>query len=140
MTIYTDYLNDLVNGEAALPLMAEKMELGGIKNWREGYAEKEIMINKSWFSGESLFGGYIASLADQTMFFASASKLKNNDILSTSELNVKYYKPIKEGLLTIKASVVYDNGAKQEVEAEMYCGTTLMAKAFAKQSIKSKKP
>lgn len=136
MTIYTDYLDKLVEGKAELPLMAKKMDLGGITTWAVGYAEKEINISSDWFSGASLFGGYIASLADQTMFFASASKMASDEVLSTSELHVKYYKPIKEGQLTIKATVIDVSEQHQNVEAELYCGSALMAKAFATQIIK----
>ena len=136
MTIYTDYLNALLEGKAELPLMVRKMELGGIKRWEKGYAEKEIAVNREWFSGVGLFGGYIASLADQTMFFASASTMASDEVLSTSELNVKYYQAIKEGPLTIKATVISTHEQQQDVAAEIYCGATLMAKAFATQIIK----
>lgn len=132
---YKKLLDDVVAGKAQLPKMVDRMELGGIKQWSAGYAEKEVVVGKEWFSGNSLFGGYIASLADHTMWFASVSLLDTAQVAATAKLNIEFYKPIKEGLLTVKARVVKADVRSQDVEAEFYCDSVLMAKAFAKQAV-----
>jgi len=54
----------------------------------------------------AVFGGYIAALADHVLACAVFTVLEDEESFSTSELQVHYFRPVRDGTLEIEASVV----------------------------------
>jgi uncharacterized protein (TIGR00369 family) len=88
----------------------------------------------------SLFGGYIAALADHLLACAVFTILADDESFATSELHVHFFRPVREGVLEIEARVVTRS------KRSAYCEATtvdevgdLIARAGATQAIRPPK-
>ena len=72
MTWATDRLDALKAGTANPPPIVETLRLGLIDDWGEGWARKTWRpVPELATADGSLFGGYLAALADQILAFAA---------------------------------------------------------------------
>jgi uncharacterized protein (TIGR00369 family) len=107
MTWATDRLDALKAGTATPPPIVQTLKLGLIDDWGEGW------VRKSWHPAPelltvdgSLFGGYLAALADQVLAFAAMTVVPHDRLYRTVNLQMNFVKVGRSAPLMIEARVV----------------------------------
>lgn len=107
MTWATDRLNALQTGSALPPPVVATLQLGLLDDWGEGWIKKLWKPAPELLNGDgSLFGGYIAALADQALAFATMTVVPGDLIFRTTNLVVNFVKVGRGHALEIEARVV----------------------------------
>ena len=135
MTWATDRLDALKTGRATPPPVVRTLRLGLIDDWGEGW------VRKSWSpapelatSDGSLFGGYLAALADQVLTFATMTVVPDDRLFRTVNLQLNFLRVGRTHPLTIEARVVAHTQQLITVRAEFRRGDgELIADATAQQ-------
>jgi uncharacterized protein (TIGR00369 family) len=119
MTWATERLDALKAGAAPPPPIVETLKLGLLDDWGEGW------VGKSWSPAPelqtadgSLFGGYIAALADQVLTFATMTVTPDDRLFRTVNLQVNFLRVGRTEPLGIKAYVVARTRQMITVRAE----------------------
>jgi uncharacterized protein (TIGR00369 family) len=101
----TDRLDALIAG-ASLPPVVNKLELGALDAWGEGWVRKRWTAKADLMNIDgSMFGGYLAALADQMLAFAAMTVLPADSGYRTINLSVSFFK-VSRGDIDIEAKVV----------------------------------
>ncbi len=107
MTWATERLDVLKSGEASVPPIVETLKLGLIDDWGGGW------VRKSWTPAPelktadgSLFGGYLAALADQVLTFAAMTVVPGEMLFRTINLQMNFLRVGRTQPLRIEARVV----------------------------------
>jgi uncharacterized protein (TIGR00369 family) len=106
----TQRLDSLVAGSPG-PQIVQKLELGtldawGVKDGGEGWVRKHWKAKPELLNEDgSMFGGYLAALADQMLAFAAMTVLPADHIYRTTNLAVSFFK-VGRGDMDIEAKVV----------------------------------
>ena len=137
MTWATDRLDQIKGGDVVLPPVVQTLKLGGLDDWGDGW------VRKTWTSAPellnvdgSLFGGYIAALADQILAFAAMTAAPADAMFRTSNLKVDFIRVGKAEVLTIEGRVVAKTKGMIHVEADFRRPDgELIARAAAQQII-----
>jgi len=121
--IWQRRLDAIADGTSPSPGVVEKLSLGRLTKWHEGYVEKEWTVEPQFCtaegtSEEALFGGYLAALADQVLAFAAMTVLEDNQHFRTTELSISYFNKISKGRIAIRGSVVNRNSRLIHVSAD----------------------
>jgi uncharacterized protein (TIGR00369 family) len=128
-------LEALKAGTVALMPVVQTLRLGGLEDWGPGWARKVWEpIPELLQSDGTMFGGYLAALADQALAFAAMSVLPEDHAFKTVGLNVQFFRLSRNERLTIEARVVAQS--KQVITAEADFRNPsgdLIAKATAQQ-------
>lgn len=102
----TDRLDALVRGDAVLPPITRTLRLGALTAWGPGWAKKTWSPDPDLLNvDDSLFGGYIAALADQVLTFAAMTCVPDNMVFRTINLSVTFHRVGKAEPLEIEARV-----------------------------------
>ncbi|UCF60315.1 MAG: PaaI family thioesterase [Anaerolineaceae bacterium] len=80
-------------------------------------------------------GGVIYSLADTGMGGAVYSRLKGDELCSTVEIKIVYFRPVVSGTLTCDSEVIRRGRRLAFIESEIRRGDRLIAKATGTFSI-----
>jgi uncharacterized protein (TIGR00369 family) len=106
MTWATERLDALKSGSARPPPIVETLKLGLIDDWGEGW------VRKSWSPAPelqtadgSLFGGYLAALADQVLAFAAMTVAPDDLHFRTLNLQINFVRIGRAHPLRIEARV-----------------------------------
>ena len=137
MTWATDRLDQIKGGDVVLPAVVQTLKLGGLDDWGDGW------VRKTWSSAPellnvdgSLFGGYIAALADQILAFAAMTAAPADAMFRTSNLKVDFIRVGKAEVLTIEGRVVARTKGMIHVEADFRRPDgELIARAGAQQIV-----
>jgi uncharacterized protein (TIGR00369 family) len=137
MTWATDRLAALIAGANDLPPVVRTLKLGTLDDWGAGWAKKRWAPAPEILNGDgSMFGGYIAALADQALTFAAMSVVPDNNVFRTTNLSLQFLKLTRGEPLVIEARVLAQSKQTIAVEAEFRTETgTLVAKASAQQIV-----
>ena len=107
MTWATDRLDQIKSGDVVLPPVVQTLQLGGLDDWGEGW------VRKTWTPAPellnidgSLFGGYIAAMADQILAFAAMTVAPAEAMFRTSNLKVDFIRVGKAEILSIEGRVI----------------------------------
>jgi len=102
----TERLDALKSGTARPPPIVETLKLGLIDDWGEGW------VRKSWSPAPelqtadgSLFGGYLAALADQVLAFAAMTVVPDELHFRTLNLQINFVRIGRAHPLRIEARV-----------------------------------
>ena len=107
MTWATERLDALKVGTATPPPIVETLRLGLLDDWGEGWVRKTWRPSPELATADgSLFGGYLAALADQVLAFAAMTVVPADRLFRTVNLQVNFLKVAREGPLAIEAKVV----------------------------------
>lgn len=107
MTWATERLDALKAGTATPPPIVETLKLGLIDDWGEGWVKKSWAPSPELATADgSLFGGYLAALADQMLAFAAMTVVPHDRLYRTVNLQMNFLKVGRSGPLTIEARVV----------------------------------
>jgi uncharacterized protein (TIGR00369 family) len=101
----TQRLDALIGGAPA-PKIVQKLELGTLDAWGEGWVTKRWTSRPELMNSDgSMFGGYLAALADQMLAFAAMTVLPGDHMFRTASLAVSFFK-VGRGDMDIEAKVV----------------------------------
>lgn len=107
MTWATERLDALKAGEATPPPIVETLKLGLLDDWGEGWVKKSWSPAPELATADgSLFGGYLAALADQVLAFAAMTVVPHDRLYRTVNLQLNFLRVGRSGPLTIEAKVV----------------------------------
>lgn len=137
MTWATDRLTALKAGATDLPPVVRTLKLGTLDDWGEGWAKKRWTPTPEILNGDgTMFGGYLAALADQIATFAAMTVVPDNSAFRTTNLSLQFLKLTRGEPLVIEARVLAQSKQTIAVEAEFRTETgTLVAKAIAQQIV-----
>jgi len=108
MTWATDRLEAIRRPGAKGPPVVETLGLGLIDDWGEGWVRKSWSPDRADLKSAdgSLFGGYLAALADQVLAFAAMTVVPDEAHFRTVNLQVQFVRIGREHPLAIEARVV----------------------------------
>lgn len=119
MTWATERLDALKAGSVTPPPITQTLKLGLIDDWGNGW------VRKSWrpapelaTADGSLFGGYLAALADQVLAFATMTVLPGDRLYRTLNLQMNFLRVGRSDPLAIDARVVAQTKQIITVRAE----------------------
>lgn len=137
MTWATERLDSLKDGTAEPPPVVKTLRLGQLDDWGQGWAKKCWKpVPNILQSDGTMFGGYIAALADQMLAFAALSVVPEGYAFRTTNLSVQFFRIARGEEITIEARVVAQSRQLISVEAEFHSlAGKLFAKATAQQVI-----
>ena len=137
MTWAKERLDALVAGTATTPPVVETLRLGTLREWGEGWIKKDWTPAPELLNSDgSLFGGYIAALADQALAFAAMTMVPPKTAFRTINLHVIFIRVGQAHPLSIEARVVATTTQLITVRADFRSdGGKLIAEAFAQQIV-----
>jgi len=130
-------LDALKAGTVELMPVVKTLRLGALEDWGPGWVRKVWEPTAEVLQSDgTMFGGYLAALADQVLAFAVMSVLPDDHFFKTVALNVQFFRGSKNETLTIDARVVAQSRQLIAAEAEFRNPTgELIAKAAVQQMI-----
>lgn len=132
-------LDALVARRADPPPVVETLRLGLLDAWGPGWSRKTWTPCKEVLQSDgSLFGGYLAALADQSLAFAALSVLEEGELIRTTALSIQFFRVGKPEPLEIEARVLARTKRMISVEVDLRRPDgELVAKAMGQQAIQS---
>jgi uncharacterized protein (TIGR00369 family) len=120
MTWATRRLDVLKSGQVAPPPVVATLRLGLLDDWGEGWIRKTWMPAPELRTADgTLFGGYLAALADQALAFAAMTVAPDDKGFRTLNLQVAFLRVTPEQRLRIEARVVAHTRQMITVRAEI---------------------
>ncbi|MDP1632872.1 MAG: PaaI family thioesterase [Caulobacter sp.] len=137
MTWATERLDLLISGKADLPPVVQTLMLGTLDEWGEGWARKTWRPSPEILNVDgSMFGGYIAALADQILAFAAMTVAPADAVFRTLNLRVDFIRVGKAETLNIEGRVTAKTKSLIHVEASFRRPDgDLIAQAGAQQMV-----
>ena len=135
MTWGAKRLAALKTGDAELPPIVRTLRLGLIDDWGEGWVRKSWSPHPDLQTADgSLFGGYLAALADQVLTFAAMTVAPGEMHFRTLNLQMNFVRIGRSQPLSIEAKVVAQTRQMVTVRAEFRREDgDLLAEASAQQ-------
>lgn len=130
-------LDSIVAGTNTPPPVVGALRLPGIQGWDRGRVWGEWKVDPDMLTlAGTLFGGYIAALADSFVGLAMMTTLAEDEWFTTSDLRTSFFRPVVSGKIEI-ASEVLNRGRRM---AHVECifvndDDKVVAKATATQVI-----
>lgn len=119
MTWATERLDELKAGRATPPPIVQTLKLGLLDDWGEGWVRKSWSPDPALATADgSLFGGYLAALADQVLAFAAMTVVPHDRLYRTMNLQINFLRVGRNHPLTIEARVVAQTRQVITVRAE----------------------
>ena len=117
MGYWSDLLNSIVNGTAQPPPYVRTLGTTRMKRWEPGRVWCEWEVNPALFQDlNSLFGGFVAALADEVLGFATMTILDEGEVFITTDLHVSFHRSIKDGVLYFEGKIVQHEKRSAHVE------------------------
>jgi uncharacterized protein (TIGR00369 family) len=100
-------LDSIVDGTGEPPPAVVSLRLPGMDGWDKGRVWGEWKVDPEMLTGVgTVFGGYIAALADSYVGLAMMSTLGEDEWFTTSDLRVSFFRPVTKGTLQVAAEVL----------------------------------
>ncbi len=107
MGIWSDILDADVAAKDAPPTHIDALRFPELAGWEPGRVWATWPVEADFITPMgTLFGGYLAALADHTMASALFTVLEDNEVLSTTDLQMNFLRPARDGVISIEAKVV----------------------------------
>jgi uncharacterized protein (TIGR00369 family) len=137
LTWATDRLDQIKGGDVVLPPVVQTLQLGGLDGWGDSWVRKTWTPAPELLNVDgSLFGGYVAALADQILAVAAMTVAPADAMFRTSNLKVDFIRVGKAEILTIEGRVVAKTKGMIHVEADFRRPDgELIARASAQQVV-----
>jgi uncharacterized protein (TIGR00369 family) len=120
MTWATERLDALKAGTGTPPPIVQTLRLGLIDDWGEGWVRNSWKPASDLSTADgSLFGGYLAALADQILTFATMTVVPHDRLFRTVNLQMNFLKVGRSHPLDIEAKVVAQTRQLITVRAEL---------------------
>lgn len=135
MSWASERFDALKAGTVELMPVVKTLRLGGLDDWRPGWIRKVWEPTPELLQSDgTMFGGYLAALADQALAFATMSVLPDHHVFKTVGLAVQFFRISRSEQISIDARVVAQSRQLISVEAEFRNPNgDLLAKATAQQ-------
>lgn len=135
MTWATERLDEIKQPGATRPPIVETLGLGLIDEWGPGWVRKSWEPEARLMNVDgSVFGGYIAALADQVLAFAAMTVVPDENYYRTTDLQLRFMKVARGHPLLIEGRVLSASKRLITVEADFRRPDgELVAKASAQQ-------
>jgi uncharacterized protein (TIGR00369 family) len=135
MSWATERLDQIKAGTVDAPPVVHTLKLGLMDDWGPGWVRKRWEPHPEVMNGDgSMFGGYIAALADQILAFAAMTVTPDEAYFRTVNLQLQFLKVAWARPLLIEAKVTAASRRLITVEAEFRReDDALIAKASAQQ-------
>ena len=133
-----DLLDSIVDGaEPKIPFMDALPLPRTIVKWEPGRLWQEWEVDPSVFHPRgAVFGGFLAALADRSLYLTAVTVLGDDEAMTTADLNVSFFRPVTEGTLHIEGEVIHRGRSLVQVEVEFRRDDGKLAvKASASQAI-----
>lgn len=112
-------LDAIVAGTGGAPPVVETLRLGLLDAWGDKWVRKRWEPQPNILNGDgSLFGGYLAALADQILAFAAMTVTPDNRHFRTINLQVQFFRIGRAHPLDIEGRVVAQTRQLISVAAE----------------------
>lgn len=140
MTWATERLDALKAGETTVPPVVTTLKMGTLEDWGPGWVRKTWQPSPEVLNGDgSLFGGYLAALADQILAFAAMTVVPEENHYRTINLQMQFVKVGAARPLTIEGKVTAVTRQLITVEADFRREDgELIARAAAQQILTPK--
>lgn len=140
MTWAIERLDELKAGRARVPPVVETLRLGTIDDWGPGWAKKTWRSSREVLNVDgSMFGGYIAALADQIAAFTAMTVLPDGAAYRTVNLQVQFFRVSHGEDIAIEGRVIAQTRSTITIEAEFRTAAGLIAKANAVQVVQQRR-
>ena len=107
MTWAKQRLDALVAGAASPPPVVAQLRLGLLDSWGPGWIRKTWTPSPGLENGDgTLFGGYLAALADQSLAFAAMTVIAGDAGFRTLNLQINFIRVSRAVVLDIEARVI----------------------------------
>jgi len=135
LTWATERLDEIKQPGATVPPIVETLGLGLIDDWGPGWVRKSWEPEARLMNVDgSVFGGYIAALADQALAFTAMTVIADDAWYRTTDLQVRFVKVARAHPLLIEGRVLTATKRLITVEADFKrLDGQLIAKASAQQ-------
>ena len=133
-----DLLDSIVDGaEPSIPFMKALPLPNRILKWEPGRLWQEWEVDPSVFHPRgAVFGGFLAALADRSLYLTAVTVLEDDEALTTGDLNVSFFRPVSDGTLHIQGEVIHRGRSLVQVEVEFRRDDGKLAvKALASQAV-----
>ncbi|MBP6545787.1 MAG: PaaI family thioesterase [Phenylobacterium sp.] len=140
MTWATERLDELKAGKTTVPPVVTTLKMGTLEDWGPGWVRKTWQPSPEVLNGDgSLFGGYLAALADQILAFAAMTVVPEENHYRTINLQMQFVKVGAARPLTIEGKVTAVTRQLITVEADFRREDgELIARAAAQQILMPK--
>lgn len=140
MTWATERLDALKAGDMTVPPVVTTLRMGTLEDWGPGWVRKTWRPTPEILNGDgSLFGGYLAALADQILAFAAMTVVPDETYYRTINLQMQFVKVGAARPLTIEGRVTASTRQLITVEADFRREDgELIARAAAQQILMPK--
>jgi len=119
MTWATDRLDALKEASASVPPIVQTLKLGLLDDWGPGWVRKRWSPRPELDTADgSLFGGYLAALADQVLAFTTMTVVPHDRLYRTVNLQVNFLKVGRSHPLVLEGRVVAQTRQLITVRAE----------------------
>lgn len=137
MTFWTDRLDATVAGTVDAPPVVDTLKLGLLDAWEPGIVRKRWEPRAELMgANNTLFGGYLAALADQILAFATMTVVPDGVGYRTVNLQIQFVKIGRAHPLLIEGRVLSASKRLITVEADFRREDgELVAKANAQQIV-----
>ncbi|MDK1022310.1 MAG: PaaI family thioesterase [Candidatus Hydrogenedentes bacterium] len=113
-------LDLMVEGrEPSVPFMEALPLPKRVVKWEAGRLWQEWPVDPRLFHPRgAVFGGFLAALADRSLFLTALTVLEDHEAVTTADLNVSFFRPVTEGTIHIEGEVIHRGKSLVQVEVE----------------------
>jgi uncharacterized protein (TIGR00369 family) len=139
-------LSALNEGRGQPPRMIRTLKLdrwaGKMDSFGEGFLNVHWDVDPDYANPDgSIYGGWIAAMADNLLYLVSTTVMKDDEDASTSDLQLIFMRPIKDGRIRIESRVVERSRSMVLCDCLFYLPDGRLAvRATAQQSVYARKP
>lgn len=128
-------LDQVVAGETEETEYAKALRLPRPCAWEPGKVTTNWTVDPTMMTPwGAVFGGFLAAIADESAGLAALSVLEEGEMFATNDLRLSPLRAVREGEITIEATVIHRGRSTIHVEVEFRREDgTLAAKASAIQ-------
>jgi len=120
MTIWQKILDAIVAGNISdkmIPPYVKALDFPMIASWGDRHVTLEWPVNDAMHQGTGMvFGGFISALADYAAGSVMLTIIGDRDLFFTNNLEIEYKRPIRSGIVYVRAEIVAEADSKVTVE------------------------
>ncbi|MBI1262044.1 MAG: hotdog fold thioesterase [Rhizobiales bacterium] len=120
MPSWSNIMKRIAEGDASLApphVKALRLYDGRLTILAPGRIRYDWPVNPDFMNPVAVFGGYLATLADQTCSFALMTQLADDQNFTTVDLQMHFFRPVMSGNLACEGQVLNLSRTQAYVEA-----------------------